>query len=179
MASSPPSPPASLVGIELENGGVLLKFTETAAETGGARHVQEARYAPRSPPPPYHCHPKQDERFEIVEGALHFHVDGRDRLVEAGSHIDIAMGSFHFAHNPHDVAAVAIWETRPALRTASFFYEMSHATRGRAKPRLADAAAILREYRDEFLLARPHPLVQRLVFSCLAPFGRRPVRQAP
>ena len=57
----------SLVGIELENGGVLLRFVETAAENGGARHVQEARYAPRSSPPPYHRHPKQAERFEILE----------------------------------------------------------------------------------------------------------------
>lgn len=37
----------SLVGVELENGGVLIKFVPTGAETGGALHVQEARYPPR------------------------------------------------------------------------------------------------------------------------------------
>jgi hypothetical protein len=34
---------ASLVGVELENGGVLIKFVQTAVETGGAVHVQHAR----------------------------------------------------------------------------------------------------------------------------------------
>jgi hypothetical protein len=49
---------------------------------------------------------------------------------------------------------------------------MNRAMRGRARPRLIDAAAILSEYRPEFELHRPPPLVQRIVFGCLAPFGR-------
>jgi hypothetical protein len=32
---------SSLVGIEVENGGVLMKFVQTSAETGGALHAQE------------------------------------------------------------------------------------------------------------------------------------------
>lgn len=166
----------SLVGVELENGGILLKFVETGAENGGARHVQEARYPPRSPKPPYHRHPRQDERFEIVQGTLHFHVDGQDRVVRAGAALDVPKGAFHFAHNPHDEPVLAIWQTRPALRTAELFVALSRASRGRARPRLVDAAAILSEYEDEFELHRPHPLVQRVVFGCLAPFGRAALR---
>jgi mannose-6-phosphate isomerase-like protein (cupin superfamily) len=166
----------SLVGIELDNGDVLLRFMETAAETAGALHVQEARYAAHSKPPPYHCHPRQDERFVIVEGAMAFHIDGVDRLARAGEEVAVPRGAFHYAHNPHDEPALAIWETRPALRTAEFFLAMNRARRGRAKPRLVDAAAILREYRAEFRLAKPPPLVQTLVFGCLAPFGRRALR---
>jgi mannose-6-phosphate isomerase-like protein (cupin superfamily) len=169
----------SLVGIELDNGGVLIKFVQTTVETAGALHVQEARYAPRSTPPPYHRHPRQDERFQILEGALLFHIDGVDRTIRAGEHVDILKGSFHRAHNPGDVPVLAIWETRPALRTAEFFYAMNRATRGgRARPRLVDAAAILTEYREEFELAKPPPLVQRFVFGCLAPFGRRALQPA-
>jgi len=162
----------SLVGVELENGGILLKFVQTAAETGGALHVQEARYPPHSPRPPYHRHPSQAERFEIVEGALEFVIAGEKRLVRAGEHVDIPKNAFHLARNPGDTQALVIWETRPALRTAEFFYAMSRATRGRARPRLIDAAAILSEYRAEFELAKPSPLVQRILFGCLAPFGR-------
>jgi mannose-6-phosphate isomerase-like protein (cupin superfamily) len=163
---------ASLRGIELDYGGVLLELVETATENGGAQHVQRARYSPRSQPPPYHCHPRQHERFEVLEGALHFHVDGADRIINAGEAIVVAKGSFHRAHNPGDVPTLAIWTTRPALRTAEFFVTMNRATRGRARPRLVDAAAILREYRDEFQLHRPPLLIQRVLFSCLAPFGR-------
>jgi quercetin dioxygenase-like cupin family protein len=167
---------ASLVGVELDNGGVLVKFLQTAAETNGALHVQEARYAPHSSRPPYHCHPKQDERFVIVEGALRFHVAGEDRIVRAGEHIEIARRVFHFANNPHDAPALVIWETRPALRSAEFFYAMNQAGRGRARPPLVEAAAILSEYRNEFRLAKPPAFIQRIVFGCLAPFGRRALR---
>ena len=166
----------SLLGVELDNGGVLIKFVQTTVETNGALHRQEARYPPRSPLPPYHRHPRQDERFEIVEGELLFRVDGVDRLVRAGEHLDVPRGALHQARNPGDHPTLAIWETRPALRTADFFVAMNRAMRGRAKPGLLDAAAILNEYRDEFQLAKPPLLVQLLVFGCLAPFGRRALR---
>ncbi len=167
----------SLVGIELDNGDVVMKFVQTAAETGGALHAQQARYAPSSRQPPYHCHPRQDEHFSILEGGLLFHVDGADRHVDAGGQIDIPRGAYHWARNPHDRPALALWETRPALRTAEFFRAMSLATGGRARPPLAEAAAILREYRDEFRMARPPALVQAILFPCLAPFGRRALRR--
>jgi mannose-6-phosphate isomerase-like protein (cupin superfamily) len=163
----------SLVGIELETGGVLIKFTRTAAESGGALHVQEARYPARSAPAPFHRHPSQDERFVIVEGALLFRLGDSDRLARAGESVEIPRGTFHRAHNPEVLPAMVIWETRPALRTAEFFAAMGRASRGRARPRLTDAAAILSEFRAEFELAKPPPLVQRIVFGCLAPFGRR------
>ncbi len=164
----------SLVGVELETGGVLLKFTATSVETNGAAHIQEARYPPHSSPPPLHRHPSQDERFIVVEGALKFHLGDEDRIIAAGDTIDVARGVFHCAYNPLDAQALAIWETRPALRTAEFFVAMDRATRGRGRtrPRLTDAAAILSEYRAEFELSKPSRVVQRIMFTCLAPFGR-------
>lgn len=166
----------SLLGVELDNGDVLLKFVQTAAETAGALHAQEARYAPHSAPPPYHCHPSQDERFVILEGAVRFHISGEDRIVNAGEQVHIPRGTYHRADNPHDLPALVLWETRPALRTAEFFVAMHEATRGRARPPLAEAAAILTEFRDEFRMARPPVLVQKIVFGCLAVFGRRAIR---
>jgi mannose-6-phosphate isomerase-like protein (cupin superfamily) len=169
--------PASLVGLELDDGNVLLRFTATAAETAGALHAQEARYAPRSRPPPYHCHPRQDERFQIVEGALEFRLAGETRTVRAGEELAIGRGVYHHAHNPLDVPALVVWETRPALRSAELYRLLYAASRGRAKPPLAEAAAILREFRDELRLARPPRPIQRLVFGCFAPFGRAALRR--
>jgi quercetin dioxygenase-like cupin family protein len=163
----------SLLGIEIETGGVLIKFTKTAAESGGEIHVQEARYPAHSPPAPIHRHPKQDERFVIVEGALLFRVNGADKLVRAGETLEIPRGTFHRAFNPEDTPTMVIWETRPALRTGEFFAAMGRASRKGTRPRLWDAAAIFNEFRDEFELAKPPTPIQRIMFGCLAPFGRR------
>jgi mannose-6-phosphate isomerase-like protein (cupin superfamily) len=163
----------SLVGIELDNGGMLVRYVKTAVETGGVLHAQEARYPARSSRPPSHRHPKQVETFSIVEGALCFRISGEERTVSQGQEVVVPQGAFHQVHNPSDQPALAIWETRPALRTAEFFLAMNRAMKGgKAKPRLRDAAAILSEYRDEFQLEKPPLLVQRIVFGCLAPFGR-------
>lgn len=166
----------TLIGLELELGGVLLKFVNTAAETGGALHAQEARYPAHSALPPSHRHPLQDERFVVMQGALHFRLRGHEhheRDVRAGDEIAIPKGTFHQVQNTQDAPALVLWETRPALRTAQFFVAMDRAGRGRKRPPLHEAAAILSEYRDEFELAKPPVLIQRVVFGCLAPFGRR------
>jgi len=163
----------SLVGVEIENGGVLMKFVQTSAETGGALHLQEARYPARSKPPPSHCHPKQEERFVVVEGGLNFRIGGETRLVNAGDEVSVPRGVFHRAYNPHAIPALVMWETRPALRTAEFFLSMSEASRGKARPSLPDAAAILLEYQDEFQPEKPSPLVRRIALPCLALFGKR------
>lgn len=162
----------SLVGLELDDGNVMLRFTETAAETAGARHVQEARYAPRSRPPPNHRHPKQEEIFTITSGALRFVIEGVERIAKAGDELVLPVNTLHYAHNPHAEPAIVRWETRPALRTAELFQALYGSMKGRAKPRLADAAAILREYSDEMVLAKPPLPIQKIVFACLAPFGK-------
>jgi quercetin dioxygenase-like cupin family protein len=163
----------SLVGLVLDSGDVLIKFLETTAETDGALHAQEARYIPHSQLPPYHCHPNQDERFQIIEGGLEFTISGDQRVVRAGDEIAIPRGAYHQARNPFDAPAIVRWETRPAMRSAELYRDLYAATaRHRGRPPLHEAAAILREYRHEFRLARPPVLIQRIVFGCLAPFGK-------
>ncbi len=167
---------ASLVGLVLDGGDVLIKFLETAVETGGALHAQEGRYKASSSYPPYHCHPSQDERFQIIEGGLEFRISGEVKTVRAGDEVAIPRGAYHQARNPFDQAAIVRWETRPALRTGELYRDLYTASARRGgRPPLHEAAAILREYRAEFRLAKPPALVQTIVFSCLAPFGRAAV----
>jgi len=167
---------ASLVGIVLDRGDVLIKFLETTAETNGELHAQEARYVANSKYPPYHCHPQQDERFQIIEGGLEFTLDGEQRTVRAGDEVKIARGVYHKARNPFDQPAIVRWETRPAMRSGEMYRDLyTAAAKHGGKPPLHEAAAILREYRHEFRLAKPPALIQTIVFSCLAPFGRRAV----
>ena len=162
----------SLLGLELDNGAVLLRFTATTHETGGALHAQEARYAPRSPLPPYHRHPSQDERFVVQEGSLRFIVDGAERLVRRGETLDVPRGALHQAQNPFDEPAVVLWETRPALRSAEMYRALYRLARATEKAPLLGAAVVLSEFRAEFELEKPPRWLQHLVFGCLAPIGR-------
>jgi mannose-6-phosphate isomerase-like protein (cupin superfamily) len=162
----------SLIGLELDNGAIHLKFVATAAETSGALHAQEARYAPKSPLPPYHCHPSQDERFILEEGRLRFVVDGQERLVQRGQTLDIPRGAFHHAHNPYDAPALVRWETRPAMRSAEMYRALYRLARFDQKAPILGAAVVLSEFKAEFQLARPPPFIAHLVFGCLGPIGR-------
>jgi quercetin dioxygenase-like cupin family protein len=167
------------VGLVLDSGDVLIKFVETSAETEGALHAQEATYRARSAYPPYHCHPQQDERFQILEGGLEFRISDSVKVVNAGEEVLVPRGAFHQARNPFDAAAIVRWETRPAMRSGEMYRDLyTAAARHRGRPPLHEAAAILREYRAEFRLARPPALVQSIVFSCLAPFGRAALRRS-
>jgi mannose-6-phosphate isomerase-like protein (cupin superfamily) len=81
--------------------------------------VMEGSYTGEGGLPPEHLHPRQDEHFEVLEGAVRAVVDGSERRYEAGESLDIP------ARTPHQMAgdgpARLHWEVRPALRTAEFF----------------------------------------------------------
>jgi mannose-6-phosphate isomerase-like protein (cupin superfamily) len=137
-------------GQVIEDDTLRLEFTVTAAETAGQLHEMWARYAPESPYPPAHHHPGQRERFIIEEGQLLFDVDGDERLVGPGEEIVIPAGAVHRVRNPGADPAVAVWQTRPALRTGEFLLEVTAAMREGGVLRLA---AVVDEYGDVYRLA--------------------------
>src|SRR5689334_22962568 len=74
----------------------------------------EAVYAAGGSPPPAHLHPAQDERFEVLEGALTVRVDGEERILATGETIDIPRGTPHQMWNPSCIQARVAWRTAPA-----------------------------------------------------------------
>jgi quercetin dioxygenase-like cupin family protein len=90
----------------------LLRITEDVLE-------MEGTYSGEGDLPPNHYHPRQDEHFEVLEGAVRAVVDDEERRYVAGETFDIPAGT------PHQMAgagpARVHWEVRPALRTAEFF----------------------------------------------------------
>jgi len=143
----------SFAGNVYDGDPVRLEILRTGVETDGTLHEMRATYVPESPLPPAHLHPDQDERFEVLEGTLRFLVDGEERTVHAGQFIEVPRGAVHQVHNPGGVPAVAIWQTRPALRTAEFFHAIHTTTDAEDWEGLT---AALREYRDVFLMV-PDP----------------------
>ena len=92
----------------------LLKISEDLLE-------MEALYTGRGRLPPEHYHPRQDERFDVLEGAVRAVINGEKLRYVAGQRFEIPAGT------PHQMAgdgpARVHWEIRPALRMAEFFEE--------------------------------------------------------
>ena len=124
-------------------GGLELRLVRTAAETGGELLEMEATYGARSPMPPEHLHPRQEERFEVLQGIMRTIIGGREREYGPGDAFVVPAGT------PHQMAAIdparVRWEVRPALRTAELFERLyGHG------PDSARAAASPGEFLAEF-----------------------------
>jgi hypothetical protein len=104
--------------------GFRLRLIRTAAETDGEFLEMEATFAGTGALPPEHFHPRQVERFEVLEGTIRAIIGGTEgRSADAPSRMR--------------------WEVRSALRTAEFFERLYGA---------ASIADLLAEFRDEVRL---------------------------
>lgn len=117
--------------------------------------VVEATYAPGGSPPPAHLHPDQDERFEILAGAMRAVVDGSELELSDGSELEIGRGQVHLMWNPGELPARTRWVTTPAGRTLDWFRTLDRVLGpdgAVAEGREADFPALLEEYSDVFRL---------------------------
>ncbi len=126
--------------------GFRLRLVRTGSETGGELLEMEATYGGTGGMPPEHLHPRQVERFEVLEGSMRTIVDGTERRYGPGETFEVPAGT------PHQMSAEGPtrmrWEVRPALRTAEFFeclYGDADDT-DRAAPSIAE---LLAEFSDE------------------------------
>jgi quercetin dioxygenase-like cupin family protein len=81
--------------------------------------VMEASYGGDGSLPPEHFHPRQEERFEVIEGDIRAIVDGEERRYGPGDTFEVPAGSRH--QMGAETPARLRWEVRPSLRTAEFF----------------------------------------------------------
>jgi hypothetical protein len=107
----------------------------------------EASYRGDGPMPPMHLHPRQTERFEVLDGTMLTVIGGVERSYESGDVFDVPAGTPH--QMGADGPARLRWEVRPALRTAEFFERMYTAPPSGAE----EGAAFLEEFSTEFRLS--------------------------
>jgi quercetin dioxygenase-like cupin family protein len=124
-------------------GGFTLRLLRTGAETDGELLDMEATYPDGGQLPPEHLHPGQDERFEVLEGAVRAIVGGEERRYEAGEVFEVPAGTPH--QMAGDGAARVSWQVRPALRTAEFFESLYAAIDAGG----TDVPAVLEEFSAE------------------------------
>jgi quercetin dioxygenase-like cupin family protein len=158
-------------GEEFSNlaGRQRLIIRQTAADTGGRLLEMEAIYAPDGASPPPHAHPRQEERFTMLSGAMQVRMAGRELLLEQGGVLVIPADTPHTMWNDGEEVARFRWEVRPALRTEDFFAHLYGLAGQNGGPPLLQLAALFRAYRDEFRLAKA---THRLLFGVLGTLAR-------
>lgn len=155
--------------------GSSIEFVETTEQSEGERVVVEIAYDGTVGKPPTHYHPRQRERFEVLEGEIHARVGEQRHTLRPGDVLDIPAGA------PHqmwcEVPSRQRWTTTPALKTERFFETMwglqqDGRTGGAPTPSLPQTALILRRFSEEFRLASPPDPLQKLLTMPLAALGR-------
>ena len=99
--------------------GFRLRLVTTGAESGGELLDMEAYYSGNGQLPPEHLHPEQDERFEVLDGAIRTVIGGVEHRYERGETFEVPAGTPH--QMTADEPASVRWQVIPALRTAEMF----------------------------------------------------------
>lgn len=154
-----------------------VRFTATAAGTAGARLEMYVEAEPGGPPPPLHSHPRQEERFEVVAGALAYRIGDQEGTARAGDQATVPAGVPHTWWNAGSDTLTMRGELIPALRFETFLetiygLQRSGRVNGDGIPNPLQAAVIFREFRREWVPEfMPWP-VRALVLPLLAVIGR-------
>jgi mannose-6-phosphate isomerase-like protein (cupin superfamily) len=174
-------PTMAQTGQTLENpaSGERITFRRTAASTRGELLAVDLELpAGRRVPGGLHIHPKQEERFEVVEGTMRFRL-GRKRIVAGpGDVVVVPPGKEHDFANAGDDDALVRVEVRPALRMEQLFETaVGLAEEGRTMlggiPRPLELALFTQEFEDEVQGAFPPRWLQRIVLTPLGWLARR------
>lgn len=157
--------------------GQSIKFIQTSRDTQGLLLEMESTYQPHSTEPMPHFHPQQEEHFKVLSGSVTVRLNGDLKVLNTGDTLNIPPNHVHSMWNPSEEKAVVNWQVRPALDT-EYFLEMGMglAQAGKVKadgmPNLLQSVVLVTRFKNVYRLAKPGLIVQKIVFSILAPFAR-------
>ena len=166
-------------GDSIENPvtGETLVFKKTSAETDGEYVLFECIVKPSGFVAAAHVHPRQLERFEVLEGSMTFKVDGQELPAEAGDIVLVPAGRRHQFWNAGEHAARFECEVRPALDfeqliETMFSLAQDGKTNRKGMPNPLRLAVIAQAHFDTVRLPFPPTWVQRIGLALGAPVGR-------
>ena len=162
--------------IENPRTGQRLTFLKTARETDGALLEFEVAASTEGADLPDHVHPGQDERIEVLAGAVRLRVAGDERVLEAGEAASVPAGVTHSWACAGEDTRVRV-EVAPAADAETFLetmYGLSRDGKTNAKgmPKPLQMAVLAHAHRREMAFAGPPVALQRALLGALAPFGR-------
>jgi quercetin dioxygenase-like cupin family protein len=124
-----------------------------------------------------HLHPSLTERFRVLSGRVAVRLDGVERILEEGDDLIVPPGVSHRWWNAGSGEAemlVQVDEGRryELLLCTLFGFGNDRLTTRKGNPRLLQRAVIMREFRDVTEFVKPPRLLQRALFTLLAPVGQ-------
>jgi quercetin dioxygenase-like cupin family protein len=148
----------------------------TADSTDGSLSVQ-LFVAPGGAVAAEHQHPEIVERFRVLSGHLAVSIDGRRSHMGPGDELTVQPGVVHDWWNAGESEAEVLVEISPGRRfelMVASTYGLARDGKVNAKgmPNLFQLAVMASEFDDTIRFTKPSPLVQKLLFSVLAPLGR-------
>ena len=127
---------------------------------------------------PKHFHPLQEERWQVVEGRVRFHLDGADRiLTPADGVVDVKPGMRHALKSIDSTEAHLRCEVIPALHLEEFLTDSATAAREglfrkggipTGPKGLRWAATFLGRHREETVMTFPPQFAQRAMVALFA-----------
>jgi len=95
--------------------GQHLRFLKTGNQTGGQLLEVEVLLDARGRVP-RHLHLRQDERVEVLEGALSIRLGGQQRRLANGESLEVPRRTLHRVRNAHERRTRFLLQVRPARR---------------------------------------------------------------
>lgn len=151
-----------------------IVFLKTRQDTKGALLQFENYHQPNGIGPVAHCHPLQEEKFIVLNGAFTININGHAQTVKAGEEVTVPAGAMHHWQITGTEELHMITEFRPALHFEEIIETIaSLAQKGKmdkaGKPDPMQMSATLNKYYGEFFLGTMPMWLQRFLFGA---FGR-------
>jgi mannose-6-phosphate isomerase-like protein (cupin superfamily) len=174
------TPTEGAVAITNPVTGVAIGPATTGGQLGDVEDdgLAEVRLRSGASGPAEHVHRRSEERFEVLEGAVTFRIDGRERTLGPGEVVWVSPGTPHAFRNDGDEPVRLLVRTLPANErlgeVVATLFGLAHDGNVDAKgrPGPLQAAVLAEETIDEtYFTAVPYGL-QRAVGDLLGPVGR-------
>jgi quercetin dioxygenase-like cupin family protein len=131
--------------------GERIVIRTSGAETNGELLEFDLFLRPGAHVPARHLHPRQEERFTILDGTLRFSAGGRARIAGPGEVLVVPAGTPHWFGNCGKTVALVRVEVRPAMRMQELFATSVERATSASNwwSRLIGSALILLEFQSE------------------------------
>lgn len=155
--------------------GERIVFRKTSSDTKGDLLQFELFFRPGGFVPLKHVHARQEEKVQVVAGAVRYVLGGKEGTLSAGDSVVLPRGIPHSLWNAGDEEAHLLMEASPALKLETilqtvFGLARDGKTSKKGMPNPLQGALLALE--GETFMARPPVPMQKALVAVLAPVAR-------